>query len=168
MTPRLQVLCFVVGGRSFAVDIMGIREILRNQRFTPVPHTPPHVAGVLNLRGELIPVVDVHRVLLGHSNPHPGEDSKLIVAHARGKTAGLLVDELMDVISVQPESLAPVPGAYGDPDAPAADSVVVATFRRPETQGGDIVVLLRSAVLVEGAGAAPAAPTAADMEAFAS
>lgn len=140
---RLQVLCFVVGGRTFAVDIMGIREILRNQRVTSVPHTPPHLAGVVNLRGALIPVVDLHRVLLGHASRGGCEDPKLVVVHSRGKTAGLLVDQVLDVISVPLEALSPVPGASFDRGA-----VVVATFHRSDAEE-EVVVLVRLAPLVE-------------------
>ena len=60
----LEVLCFRVGERVFAVDIMGIREILRSHTITPVPNAPDSVAGVLNLRGELVPVVNLHHALL--------------------------------------------------------------------------------------------------------
>lgn len=151
MKSRLQVLCFLVGGRIFAIDIMGIREILRNQRFTPVPHTPDNVAGVLNLRGEMIPVVDVHGVLLGRPNPVAGENLKLVVAHARGKTTGLLVDQLLDVVTVPPESLSPVPGGYDDADATRSEPIVLATFRRGDLGDGEIVVLLRLALLADEA-----------------
>lgn len=139
----LQLLCFSVGGRTFACDIMGIQEILRNQRITPVPHSPPHVAGVVNLRGALIPVVDLRWVLLGQAAEPPPEDPKLVVVRAQGKTAGLLVDQVLDVAPVPVASLAPAPGANLDGDA-----VVVATFQRA-TDDGEVAVLVRLAPLVQ-------------------
>lgn len=141
----LQVLCFRVGQRTFAFDIMGIREILRNQKVTPVPHTPRHVAGVLNLRGALIPVVDLQAVLLGMPGPAAAEDPKLIVVQARGRTAGLLVDQVLDVVAVRSDTLAPVPGAHVD-----GGSVVVATFHRSAGGEDEVVVLIRLGPLVEG------------------
>lgn len=144
-TRGLQVLCFQVGGRTFAVDIMGIQEILRNQRVTAVPHTPRHIAGVLNLRGVLIPVVDLHAVLLGTDGREEGEDPKLVVVHARGKVAGLLVDQVLDVLMIRPDALAPVPGASLD-----AGSVVVGTFHRTGEHEDEVIVLMRVAPLVDG------------------
>ena len=150
MSPKLQVLCFLIGGRSFAIDIMGIREILRNQRLTPVPRTPVHVAGVLNLRGGLIPVVDVHQLLIGGPNPLPQQEMKLIVVYSRGRTAGLLVDQISDVVNVKPEGLSPVPGGYGLTGNEGPEPVVLATFRRGEERDSEVVVLVRLALLLDG------------------
>ena len=141
---RLQLLCFQLGSRVFALDIMGIREILRNQKFTPVPRTPSHIAGVVNLRGQLIPVVHLRRILLPGDGETLPEDPKLIVVKARGKTAGLLVDQVLDVIPVPVEALAPVPGTVrGD------RSVVMAAFRRAGGDDSEVVVLVRLAPLVD-------------------
>lgn len=142
---KLQLLCFRVGGRVFGVDIMAIREILRNQRFTPVPHTPPHVAGVLNLRGELIPVVDLSRVLLRTESGAGAEESKLVVVNARGRTVGLLVDQVLDVLSIGVDALMPVPAAAGDPGP-----IVLAAFRREDSSEGEVGVLVRLGALVDG------------------
>lgn len=152
MSSRLQVLCFLVGGRTFAADIRGIREILRNQRFTPVPHTPPHVAGVLNLRGELIPVVDLHSVLMGATTVGATEERKLVVVVSRGRTAALLVDQVLDVVTVRPEELTQVPGGYGQ-GKQGESAVVLATFRRVEGTDDGVVVLVRLAPVVEAAAA---------------
>lgn len=151
MSARLQVLCFLVGGRTFAIDIMGIREILRNQRLTPVPRTPAHVAGVLNLRGLMIPVVDVHELLIGGPNPLSRDEMKWVVVQARGNTAGLLVDQVLDVVNVRPEGLTPVPGGFGLTGSRDPEPLVLATFRRAEDRDGDVAVLLRLPLLLDGA-----------------
>ncbi|MBI5015233.1 MAG: purine-binding chemotaxis protein CheW [Deltaproteobacteria bacterium] len=140
----LQVLCFRVGGRTFALDIMGIREILRNQTVTPLPHTPPHIAGVVNLRGALIPVVDLRPALLGPDASPAAEDLKLVVVQARGKVAGLLVDQVLDVAGIPSAALTPIPGAGVD-----AGHAVVATFHRAGEGGDEVVVLMRVAPLLE-------------------
>jgi chemotaxis signal transduction protein len=127
------------------LDVMGIREILRSQKLTPVPHTPRHIAGVVNLRGELIPVINLHRILLGDDGPGAAQDRKLVVARARGKTAGLLVDQVLDVLSIPLESLRPVPVEQGG-EFPIP--VVVAAFRKG-ADGGGVVVLIRLGPLVE-------------------
>ncbi len=140
---KLQLLCFRVGGRTFAIDLMGIREILRNQRVTPIPHTPPQIAGVLNLRGDLISVVDMRHLLFDEPSPATLEDPKLIVVHARGMVGGLLVDQVLDVVSVRLDSLTPVPASG------PGGRAVMAAFRREGGGGSEIVVLVRLGVLVE-------------------
>lgn len=140
----LELLCFEVDDRLFAVDIMGIREILRAPVITPVPQAPGHVAGVFNLRGTLIPVVDLHRALLGRTPEAPAAESKLVVVRAGGDTAGLLVERVHDVVSVRVDELEPVPGAARPGEGP-----VVAAFRREiESKGNAVVLLTRLAPLL--------------------
>jgi len=144
----VDVLCFFVGERVFAVDIMAIREILRSHAVTPVPTAPAAVAGVINLRGELVPVVNLHRVLLRMTADGVHEDAKLVVVRARGRTAGLQVDQVLEVVSVAAEELSPLPG--GDD---TAGNAVVAAFRRELDGAGPVVVLLlRMAALLEEVG----------------
>jgi purine-binding chemotaxis protein CheW len=128
---------------------MAIREILRNQRFTPVAHTPPHVAGVLNLRGEIIPVFDMRKVLVLEDAPG-AEEAKLVVVCARGRTLGLLVDQVLDVVAVGPDALMPVPGASG-----GAARVVLAAFRKEESPQSEVAVLLSLGALVDAGVDAP-------------
>jgi purine-binding chemotaxis protein CheW len=141
----IELLCFQVGERIFAVDIMGIREILRAQPITLVPEAPSHIAGVLNLRGELLPVVDLRQVLPGAAEVEPAEDPNLIVVRAAGRTAGVLVDRVLEVVSVGVAELIPVPGVE-----PSGDAIVVAAFRK-DLDGADnsVVLLVRLGVLFE-------------------
>ena len=146
--PGLTALCFLVGGRVFAADIRVIREILQPRRLTPVPGAPPGVLGVLNLRGELVPAVDSHG-LLGEPRPEAPPDPKLVVVRAGGRTFGLPVDRLFDVVSVPLDVVAPVPGSE-DPGR----ALVVGMFRKPESIPfeGDLVLLLRTGALLQGPG----------------
>jgi len=134
--PALQLLCFRLADRYFAVDIGCIREILRSHAITKIPGAPAHLAGVLNLRGELVTVYDLHRVLVGEDAPEDTEDSRLVVVRARGQKAALRVDQVVDVILVEADELAPVSGT------PPGEAAVVAAFRRPLDAGKDQVVLL--------------------------
>lgn len=134
--PALQLLCFRLAERYFAIDIGCIREILRSHAVTAVPGAPAHLAGVLNLRGELVPVYNLHRVLLGHDAREETEDSRLVVVRARGRKAALRVDQVVDVMTVEADELTPVSGQ------PPEESAVVAAFRRPLESGADQVVLL--------------------------
>lgn len=132
----LQVLCFRLGGRFFAVDIGCIREILRSHAVTAVPGAPAHLAGVLNLRGELVSVYNLHRVLLGQDAPDETEDSRLVVVRARGQKGGLLVDQVVDVMAVEAAELMPISGTH------PREAAVVAAFRRSLANDEEHVVLL--------------------------
>jgi len=132
----LELLCFRIGDRAFAVDIACIREILRSHVVTPVPRAPANLAGVLNLRGDLLPVFDLHRVLLGQGVGPASEETRLLVLRAGGRTAGVVVDQVLDVVSVHPAELQPVPGSR------PRESAVVAAFRSEVAGNGQAVVLL--------------------------
>ncbi|MBE0616832.1 MAG: purine-binding chemotaxis protein CheW [Proteobacteria bacterium] len=134
----LELLCFRLGERVFAVDIACIREILRSPNVTPVPRAPPQLAGVHNLRGELLPVFDLHRALLDEDPGPATEDDRLVVLRTGGQTAGVRVDQVLDVVSVRLAELQPVPGAR------LRESAVVAAFRSDVAgEGRSVVLLLR-------------------------
>ena len=148
MSESLEVLCFLVGERVFAMDIMGIREILRSHVVTPVPNAPVEVAGVLNLRGELLPVVDLHQALLHKAAPDARDEANLVVARAAGRTAGVQVDQVLEVVSVDIDELTQVPG-MGNGEGGA---VVAAFHSKLDGQGRVVVLLLRLATLLEEIG----------------
>ncbi len=143
----LEVLCFRLGERVFAVDIACIREILRSHAVTAVPRAPAHLAGVLNLRGELLPVFDLHRALLGAGPGEGTEETRLVVLRAGGRMAGVAVDQVLDVVSVGVAELQPVPGA-GPRSSP------VAAVFRSQGPGGEptVVLLLRPSLFFEEMG----------------
>lgn len=142
----LELLCFQLGDSAFAVDIMGIAEILRGQRVTQVPQAPVHVAGVINLRSVLIPVIDLQQVLLGRPRLSPVTDPKLVVVRTGGRPASFLVDNVLEVASISIAELTPVPGVH-----PGGKSVVVAAFRR-DLPGisSPVVLLVRLRSILEG------------------
>lgn len=145
MSRSLEVLCFRVADQVFGLDILGIREILRSYRVTPVPNAPAGVIGVLNLRGALLPVIDLHRVLLHQASAGAREEAKLVVAQAGGRVAGVQVDQVLEVVSVAAAELCPVPVS----SVAGAGKSVVAAFRRElDGQGVLVVLLLRLATLL--------------------
>lgn len=140
---NLELLCFQVGGRVFALDIMVIREILRQQVVTPLPGAPAHIAGVINLRGELIPAIDLDRGLLGGPGHEGMVDPKLVVVKTASRKAGVLMDQVLEVVSVPLQDLRPLPGNE------AMEEVAVAAFRRElEGLGPTVVLLVRLAPLL--------------------
>ncbi|GAB6062112.1 chemotaxis protein CheW [Deferrisoma palaeochoriense] len=139
-----QFLCLEVGGRRFAFDIRVVGEILTPRPLVPVPGSPPELRGVFNLRGELVPVVDLHRILGQPGPPEEGEEAKLLVLRCRGRTFAVGVDRLGEVETVSPEGLEPIPGVE-DP----ARGLVVAMFRRRDA-AEDVVLVIRAGAVLPG------------------
>jgi len=101
---RVTLVVFELDGREFALPIDDIAEILQMVLVTPVPEVPPWVAGVVNLRGRVIPVVDL-RTRLGIEPRAPQLNTPLLIAEHGTRKLGLIADEVRDVISFDPGSL---------------------------------------------------------------
>jgi len=124
--PRVLLGCFEVGGRPIAIDVAQLREVVRFRAATPLPGAPTQIEGVIDLRGTLVPVVDLGR-LLGGERLCPGPRSRIAVAEIDGLAIGLAVDAALEILSVEATAL-------GDPPALAVHSGCEATraiVRRP-------------------------------------
>jgi purine-binding chemotaxis protein CheW len=106
----VQLCTFRVGGEDFAVDIMRVREIIPPAPLTPVPEAPAHVAGVLRLRGEVVPIVDLRR-RLGMPPGPPSRRARYLVVRVAGRLLGLMVDEVCEVLRLARDELRPAPAA---------------------------------------------------------
>ncbi|HZS06065.1 MAG TPA: chemotaxis protein CheW [Blastocatellia bacterium] len=101
---RRQVIVFKVGDGEFAVDIMAIREVKLMQEITPVPETPEYVEGVLNLRGSLVPVLDLRKRMRAGRRAVT-DQTRIIIARPDDKLVGLIVDHASDFIRVNDEEV---------------------------------------------------------------
>ncbi len=111
-----QYITFIANGQEFAADIMAIREIRGWTDTTPLPHVPDYVRGVINLRGNVLPVVDLKaRLGLGVNEASP---KHVIIVVATGtKTTGVLVDAVSDIITLSAADVQPAPDVMqGDDD----------------------------------------------------
>lgn len=104
----LEIISFFLGDQIFSVNIMSVREIRGWAPVTPLAHAPKHVLGVINLRGTVIPVIDMAR-RLDLEPITPTERSAIIVADIRGQLVGLLVESVSDMITVSPDQIQSVP-----------------------------------------------------------
>jgi purine-binding chemotaxis protein CheW len=106
-TP-LRIVTFKVADRQFGVDVSTVREIKGWQPTTPLPNAPPHVLGVVNLRGTVIAVHDFRqRIGLGPSVV--GVSSVVIIVDLGGQLAGILVDAVSDIVDVPATQLRDAP-----------------------------------------------------------
>lgn len=105
-------LIFQLGDEKFAVNIGYVRRILGNTVLTRVPHAPDEFLGVMNLAGEVIPVID-GRLKFGLPKKEAGPDSGIVILLLPGETgvnaAGLLVDRVLQVVDIPEECRVPPP-----------------------------------------------------------
>jgi purine-binding chemotaxis protein CheW len=109
---EIQMACFRLGEDLFAADIMRIKEIIRLQKLANLPKSPAFVEGVLNLRGTVIPVVDLRKRFDLPSAPH-NRDTRLLIVTVGKQVLGLVVDEVTEVISVPVKDIKQPPQVAG-------------------------------------------------------
>jgi purine-binding chemotaxis protein CheW len=108
-----EFVAFRVGAQEFCIDIMGVREIRGWTPATPLPHAPAYVRGVINLRGAVLPIVDLAmRFGLGLTEPTPR--SVIIVVQVHQQIVGLLVDAVSDILTTSEASMQPTPDIASD------------------------------------------------------
>jgi purine-binding chemotaxis protein CheW len=105
---EIQVACLRMGDGLYAVDIMRIKEIIRLPKLAPLPRALPFVEGVINLRGTVIPVVDL-RKRFGLQPAENSDNSRLLILSVAGQPLGLIVDEVTEMITVPVKDLKPPP-----------------------------------------------------------
>jgi len=97
-----------IGDQAYAIDIMAVREIRGWTAATPLPHAPPHVLGMMNLRGAILPVIDLG-ARLGLGPGSPGPSSVVVVAQIGEVQMGLVVDAVSDILTVTEGLIQPAP-----------------------------------------------------------
>ncbi|MHA7629697.1 chemotaxis protein CheW [Corallococcus sp. M7] len=105
---EVQLCAFFVGNEEYVLDIMRVEEILPPQRVIPIPHAPAFVEGVLHLRGAMLPVVDLHRRLLGQ----PAQETRrtrLLVCRLGTRRVVARVDRVAEVLRVRRCDIKPAP-----------------------------------------------------------
>ncbi|MBB4183965.1 chemotaxis protein CheW [Sinorhizobium terangae] len=107
-TGGRELIAFRVGDQEFCVNIMAVREIRGWTPATPMPHAPSYVLGVINLRGAVLPIVDLS-ARLGMKPAEPTVRHVIIVAQVKRQMVGLLVDAVSDILTVRDEEIQPTP-----------------------------------------------------------
>jgi purine-binding chemotaxis protein CheW len=108
-----EFVAFCVGSQEFCVDIMGVREIRGWTPATPLPHAPSYVRGVINLRGAVLPIVDL-AMRFGLGLTEPTQRSVIIVVQVYQHVVGLLVDAVSDILTTTEASMQPTPDVASD------------------------------------------------------
>ena len=119
-----QYITFIANGQEFAANIMAIREIRGWTDTTPLPHVPHYVRGVINLRGNVLPVVDLKaRLDLGMTDATP---KHVIIVVAEGNhTTGVLVEAVSDIITLSTADIQPPPDVMQNSDDQYIEGIAV-------------------------------------------
>lgn len=105
---RIQVVSFHLGSEEYGVDISQVQEIIRMVEITHVPRAPRFMEGVINLRGQLIPIIDL-RTRFGMSRTDHTKSTRIVVTEIGSKKVGIIVDSVSEVINIPMEQVEDAP-----------------------------------------------------------
>jgi purine-binding chemotaxis protein CheW len=107
-TEELQLVSFNIGSEEFGVDILKVQEINRMVEITKVPQAPHYVEGVINLRGKVIPIVDLRKRFDLELKEHD-KNTRIVVVDIEGNVMGMIVDAVSEVLRLPASTIEPPP-----------------------------------------------------------
>jgi purine-binding chemotaxis protein CheW len=102
-----QMVLFELGNETYGLDIATVHEIIRMQPITKVPKAPAYVEGVINLRGKVIPVIDIGK-RFGFEKVEGTKNNRIVVVYLQDTTLGIIVDAVTEVIRIPNDAVEPV------------------------------------------------------------
>jgi purine-binding chemotaxis protein CheW len=148
---REEFLSFKLGGEEYAIDILTVREIRAYAPVTRIANTPAYIKGVFNLRGAIVPVLDL-RIKMGFPKAEYDSFTVVIIIDVFGRSMGVVVDAVSDVVGLQSDEIRPAPPMPGGLEA--------AMIRGLAPIEGRMLIVLDIASLMESCGMAPLAEAA--------
>lgn len=112
-SKQLEFVTLVAGGQNFCIEITQIREIRRWSPVTLLPHSPSHILGVINLRGAVIPIVDL-AAKLGFSAIAPTQRHVIIITAIEERIVGLLVESVSEILGINSDVVRETPSGTED------------------------------------------------------
>lgn len=104
-----QIVVFSLGQEEFAVEIARVREIVRMQPIRRMPGTPPFIEGIVNLRGSIVPIVDLRKRFGIHDSEIERNQRKIVIVDLDNRQIGILVDHVTEILRIPDESIEPAP-----------------------------------------------------------
>lgn len=120
---NLEIIAFRLHDQEFCVKTTTIREIRGWAPSTPIPHAPADVIGVMNLRGSVIPIIDL-AYKLGMKSTVANERSAIVVAEVHNMVIGMLVDRVSDILTIPASQVQPVPEVSASFDKSFSEGVI--------------------------------------------
>ena len=118
-----ELIAFTIGDQEFCVEVMAVREIRGWTPATPLPHSPGYVRGVINLRGVVLPVMDMS-LRLGMEPTDPSQRHVIIVIQIGKQLVGLLVDSVSDILTVPASDIQPPPDVSKEMDRDFVQGII--------------------------------------------
>ncbi|MCD6363588.1 MAG: purine-binding chemotaxis protein CheW [Synergistetes bacterium] len=106
---ELQLVVFKLGKEEYGVDIAKVQEIVRIQEITHIPQAPPFVEGIVNLRGQIIPIIDLKKRFNLECKEETEKEKRVIVVNISGQIIGIVVDNVSEIIRISKEKVEPPP-----------------------------------------------------------
>ncbi len=128
-----QLVVFQLAGQTYGIDIASVFEIIKMEAITRVPRTPDFIEGVINLRGKIIPVIDLCR-RFNLDRPEITNSSRIIIVDVGGNTIGMIVDGVSEVLRINEDSIEPPP--------PMIHGIEAAYLRGIAILGNRLIILL--------------------------
>ena len=133
MDQNVQIVGFRIGRETFGLPISIVREIVRVPEITTVPNAPDHIEGVINLRGKIVPVIDLRKRFRSDSaTPH--NKNRVVVVEAEGRLVGLIVSSASEVLRIPPSEIEGPQNVFQEGDPSCVTGVA--------KQNGRLVILL--------------------------
>lgn len=104
----IQLVSFKLAGEEYAVEVQKVREIMRMSSVTPVPNTPSDLEGIINLRGQVVPIISL-RKKFGMLPGEADHNTRIVVMEIAGTLTGILVDSVSEVIRIAGSEIQPPP-----------------------------------------------------------
>ncbi|MDT8370549.1 MAG: chemotaxis protein CheW [Gammaproteobacteria bacterium] len=111
--PILQWVTFQLEDETYGMNVMQVQEVLRITEIAPVPGAPDYVLGIINLRGNVVTVIDTRR-RFGLSSKQPDDMARIIVAEVDGNVIGMLVDSVAEVVYLHQSQIETAPNVSND------------------------------------------------------
>mgnify|MGYP006272865921 CR=1 FL=1 len=108
-----QYVTFRLADETYAINVMQVQEVLRVSEIAPVPGAPHYVLGIINLRGNVVTVIDARR-RMGLPDKEPDDASRVVIIEVNGQVIGILVDSVAEVIELAAKEVDPAPNVGND------------------------------------------------------
>lgn len=105
--PRTRYLSFSLGSEEYAIPLLSVKEVIAMPDFTPIPYTPNYFLGIMNLRGQVISVMDLRQKL--NIKPSPSSETAVIICDLNSITVGVVVDSINSVLSPKSSDISEKP-----------------------------------------------------------
>jgi purine-binding chemotaxis protein CheW len=151
----MEFLSFQLGGEDYGIDILAVQEIRPYEKPTHIPTSADFIRGVINLRGAIVPIIDM-RIKFGMADARHDGNTVVIILNIGKRTLGIVVDSVSDVLQLKPEEIHPPPEFHSN-----FKSLFVQGLA---SQGDRLLILLQIEELMTSADMAVVAASAAPVE----